>query len=339
MLFLYQSASYNLNSSHYLVVGAMIDTEPSGPTLDLLDTRQLMAFKTIVETGGFTKAAHHLNLTQSALSHQIKTLETQLGVQVFNRVGKRVILTQAGETLLHYATSILRDILNARQALAELQEPGRGRLRVSASTYSCYQILPQVLHEFRPLYPHVEIFVAAEYTNHAVQGLLGGELDIAIFVLPPTIQGLYTEPLCQDELVVIVDPAHPWAKRRRVQWADLASQVFITYNRAGETFQEIHDELIKRGISFKETMEVRHGTAVPEMVKVGLGIALLPRWVVHDDLHDGTLKAISLGRSGLKRRWGIAYPDKTRLPAYSEAFIQLCHTWFPHLMAERTADT
>ncbi len=317
----------------------MADAEPSGPILDLLDTRQLLAFKTIVETGGFTKAARHLNLTQSALSHQIKTLEGQLGVQVFDRVGKRVILTQAGETLLHYATTILRSIFDARQALAELQEPGRGRLRVSASTFSCYQILPHVLHEFRALYPHVEIFVAAEYTNHAVQGLLGGELDIAIFVLPPSVQGLHIEPLCEDELVVIVDPSHPWANRRRVQWADLASQVFITYNRAGETFQEIQEELTKRGISFKETMEVRHGTAVPEIVKVGLGVALLPRWVVHDDLNEGRLKAISLGYSGLKRRWGIAYPDKMRLPTYSQTFIQLCHTWFPHLMAEMTMDT
>jgi LysR family transcriptional regulator for metE and metH len=298
-----------------------------------------LAFKTIVETGGFTKASRHLSLTQSALSHQIKTLEAQLGVQVFARVGKRVILTQAGETLLHYATSILRDILDARQALAELQEPGRGRLRVSAATYSCYQILPHVLHEFRALYPHVEIFVASEYARHAVQGLLGGELDIAIFVLPPSVRGLHIEPLCQDELVVIVDPSHPWAHRRRVQWTDLASQVFITYNRAGETFQEIQEELTRRGISFKETMEVRHGAAVPEMVKVGLGVALLPRWVVHDDLNAGTLKAISLGRSGLKRNWGVACPDKSRLPIYSQTFMELCHTWFPNLMAEMTVDT
>ena len=120
-------------------------------------------------------------------------------------------------------------------------------------------------------------------------------------------------------------------------WNDLSSQVHITYNRAGETFQEIQTELTKRGISTKETMEVRHGTAVIEMVKVGLGVALLPRWVVRDDLQDGTLKAISLGRSGLKRRWGIGYTPNTRLPVYSQTFIQLCHVWFPRLMSENPA--
>lgn len=315
----------------------MSEAEPSGPTAALLDTRQLLAFKTIVDTGGFTKAARHLHLTQSALSHQIKTLETQLDTQVFTRVGKRVILTQAGETLLRYATSILRELFDARQALAELQEPGRGRLRVSASTFSCYQILPHVLHEFRDLYPHVEMFVAAEYTSHAIQGLLGGELDIAIFVLPPSPPALHIEPLCEDELVVVIDPSHPWAQRRRVEWSDLSSQVFITYSRASETFQEIQSELSKCGISTQEIMEVRHGTAVKEMVKVGLGIALLPRWVVRDDLQEGSLKAISLGRSGLKRHWGIGYAPNTRLPAYSQTFIQLCHVWFPRLMSENLA--
>jgi DNA-binding transcriptional LysR family regulator len=151
---------------------------------DLLETRQLLAFKTIVETGGFTKAARQLHLTQSALSHQIKTLETQLGVQVFARIGKRVTLTQAGEVLLRYTTPVLRQLLEARQTLAQLQEPGHGRLRVSSATYSCYQILPHVLREFHAAYPHVELFVTAEYTHRAVEGLLNGELDLGIFVLP-----------------------------------------------------------------------------------------------------------------------------------------------------------
>ena len=315
-------------------VNGMKNTEQVVTTTDLLDTRQLLAFKTIVDTGGFTKAARQLHLTQSALSHQIKTLETQLKTRVFNRVGKRVILTLAGEALLRYTTPILRQLLEARQTLAELSEPGHGRLRVSAPSYSCSQILPHVLREFRAEYPHVEIFVAAEYTEITVQGLLRGELDIGILVLPPSTHGLHVEPLCQDELVVVVSPSHPWTHRRRVQWSDLATQVLITYNRASETFQEIQSELQERGIAFKETMEVRHGTAVIEMVKVGLGVALLPLWIVQDDMREGSLKALSLGRAGLKRRWGIAHARDNPLPSHNQAFIQLCHTWFPRLMTD-----
>jgi LysR family transcriptional regulator for metE and metH len=314
----------------------MNDVEPTSPTPDLLDTRQLLAFKTIVEAGGFTKAARQLHVTQSALSHQIKVLETQLGTQVFSRIGKRVVLTQAGETLLRYATSILREIREAQQALAELLTPDHGRLRVSTSTYSCYMILPHVLREFRTAYPHVELFVDAVYTDAAIQELLNGELDLAVFVTPHHTQGLSLSHLCEDELVVLVDPTHPWAQRRRVQWADLATQVLVTYNRASETFQEIQNELHKRGITLKETMEVRHGTAVKEIVKVGLGIALLPRWVAMDDIAEGSLIALSLGQVGLKRQWCVAHARNTPLPPYGQAFIELCHVWFPRLMADKS---
>ncbi|GIX46508.1 MAG: hypothetical protein KatS3mg131_0719 [Candidatus Tectimicrobiota bacterium] len=244
-----------------------------------------------------------------------------------------MVLTQAGEALLRYATPVLQQLLEAQQAIAELQQPGRGRLRVSAATFSCYLILPHVLREFRARYPHVELFVAAEYTDNAVQGLLGGELDLGIFVLPPTTHGLHVERLCQDELVVIVAPSHPWAQRRRVQWEDLATQVLITYNRASETFQKLQRELHDRGIVLKETMEVRHGTAVMEMVKVGLGIALVPRWVAREELQEGSLVALPLGRGGLKRWWVIAHVQGIALPEYARTFIALCHHWFPRLMA------
>ncbi len=300
----------------------------------VLETRHLLALKTIVEAGGFTKAARKLHLTQSALSHQIKTLEAQLGTQVFTRVGKRVILTQAGEALLRYATPILQQLLEAQQAITELQQPGHGRLRVSAATFSCYLILPHVLREFRTLYPNVELLVAAEYTHNAVQGLLNGELDLGIFILPLNTNGLHIERLCQDELVVIVSPSHPWAQRRRVQWEDLASQVLITYNRASETFQKIQRELHDRDITLRETMEVRHGTAVMEMVKVGLGVALVPRWVAREDLQQGTLVALPLGRGGLKRWWVIAHLKSSPLPPYGQTFVQLCHKWFPRLMSD-----
>ncbi|HZC00833.1 MAG TPA: LysR family transcriptional regulator, partial [Gammaproteobacteria bacterium] len=93
--------------------------------MDLPEIRHLIAFTTVLETGGFTKAAHALNLTQSALSHQIKTLEEQLGVEVFARIGKRTVLTQAGEILLKHATVVLRELSDARQALLELRDPGR----------------------------------------------------------------------------------------------------------------------------------------------------------------------------------------------------------------------
>jgi LysR family transcriptional regulator, low CO2-responsive transcriptional regulator len=300
--------------------------------VDFPEIRHLVAFTTVLETGGFTKAARSLNLTQSALSHQIKTLEEQLGVEVFARLGKRTVLTQAGEILLKYATVVLRELNEARQDLLELQDPGRGRLRISAAGYSCYQLLPRILQEFKAKYPRVELSVSADYTGEAVQHLLEGMLDIAILVAPPPVRGLKIEPLATDELYVIVPANHPWAKRRRIRWNDLATQVLITYNKASQTHQLLLQRLTKEGVSTAETMEVREAEAVPEMVKVGLGVAVLPPWVVRTDMQAGTLIARPLGLKGLRRSWAIAYIQGGRQPAYGQAFINICHERFSALM-------
>jgi DNA-binding transcriptional LysR family regulator len=300
--------------------------------LDLPETRHLVAFTTVLEAGGFTRAAEVLNLTQSALSHQIKTLEDLLGVEVFARIGKRTILTQAGEILLNHATVVLRELTDARQALLELRDPGRGRLRISAAGYSCYLLLPRILREFKSAYPRVELSVAADYTGEAVQHLLEGILDIAILVAPPPVRGLAFEALAEDELFVIVPAEHPWAKRRRVRWGELGTQVLITYYQASLTHQLLLDRLAKERAEVPETMEVREAEAVPEMVKVGLGIAVLPLWVVRADLQARRLVALPLGRAGLKRSWAIAYVQGRPLAPYSQSFIDICRERFSALM-------
>jgi DNA-binding transcriptional LysR family regulator len=301
--------------------------------MDYPETRHLVAFKTVLEAGGFTKAARILNLTQSALSHQIKTLEEQLGMQVFARIGKRTVLTQAGEILLTHATAVLRELADARQALLELRDPGRGRLRLSSAGYSCYLLLPRILQEFKAQYPRVALSVSADYTGEAVQHLLEGLLDIAILVTPPPTRGLVIEPLATDELFVIVPTSHPWASRRRVRWAELASQVLITYNRASQTHQLLMHRLAKEHVQPPEIMEVREAEAVTEMVKLGLGIAVLPPWVVRDELRRKRLRALALGRAGLKRSWAVAYIQAKQLPAYSQTFIKICRERFAALMA------
>jgi DNA-binding transcriptional LysR family regulator len=300
--------------------------------LDLPETRHLIAFTTVLETGGFTRAAEALNLTQSALSHQIKTLEEQLGVEVFARIGKRTILTQAGEILLKHATVVLRELTDARQALLELRDPGRGRLRLSAAGYSCYLLLPRILREFKEAYPRVELSVSADVTGEAVQHLHEGLLDIAILIAPPPVRGLAIEPLAEDELFVIMPTEHPWAKRRRIRWTDLATQVLITYNKASITHQLLMRRLAEEHSEVPETMEVREAEAVTEMVKVGLGIAVLPLWVVRADLKANRLVALPIGRTGLKRSWAITYIQGRQLPPYSQAFIRICRQRFSALM-------
>jgi DNA-binding transcriptional LysR family regulator len=174
--------------------------------------------------------------------------------------------------------------------------------------------------------------VAADYTGEAVHHLLEGLLDIALLVAPPPVRGLAFEPLAEDELLVIAPAEHPWAKRRRVRWGELATQVLITYNKASHTYQLLLDRLAKEEAGTPKTMEVREAEAITEMVKVGLGIAVLPPWVVRADLQARRLVALSLGRTGLKRSWAIAYVQGRQLPPYSQAFIRICRERFSTLI-------
>src|SRR5260221_10304389 len=149
-----------------------------------LDTRQLRAFATLARTGSFTIAARQLFLSQSAVSHSMKALEQEVGCRLLDRMGKKVLLTQAGETLLHYAERILNEMNAARGALEELGKWGRGRLRVGASTTACQYILPPVLRDFKQEYPKSLISIEPGDTGKALELLRSNRIDLPVVLEP-----------------------------------------------------------------------------------------------------------------------------------------------------------
>src|SRR6266403_3838989 len=136
-----------------------------------LDSRQVRAFCALARTGSFTQAARELHLTQSGVSHSMKALERDIGCRLLDRLGKKVILTQAGEQLLHHATKILQEMENARESLAHLGKWGRGRLRLGASTTACQHIIPTVLREFKVSFPEHAIGLEPGDTQGMVTAL------------------------------------------------------------------------------------------------------------------------------------------------------------------------
>ena len=149
-----------------------------------LDTRQIRAFVTLARRGSFTQAARELHLSQSAVSHSMKALETDLGCRLFDRMSKKVLLTQAGEHLLQHADKILSEMSAAREALTQLNQWGQGRLRVSASTTACQYILPEVLSEFKKSYPQARITVEPGDTREALNLLRSNQVDLALALEP-----------------------------------------------------------------------------------------------------------------------------------------------------------
>src|ERR1051325_4637356 len=149
-----------------------------------LDSRQIRAFSVLARTGSFTQTARELHLTQSGISHSMKALERDVGCRLLSRVGKKIVLTQAGEQLLHHATRILHEMQTARESLGHLGKWGRGRLRLGASTTACQHVIPTVLREFKESFPEHVITIEAGDTPDLVASLLRHQVDLALALEP-----------------------------------------------------------------------------------------------------------------------------------------------------------
>src|SRR5215510_1871744 len=186
-----------------------------------LDSRQLRAFSVLARTGSFTQTARELHLTQSGVSHSMKALERDVGCRLLDRLGKKIVLTQAGEQLLHHATRILQEMETARESLGHLGKWGRGRLRLGASTTACQHIIPPVLREFKESFPQHVITIEPGDTPELVPLLLRHRIDLALTLEAAKEPQLDFHPLFTDELQFIVSAMLPWAQAKRVDRSEI----------------------------------------------------------------------------------------------------------------------
>ncbi len=291
-----------------------------------LDSRQLLAFAALAERGSFTLAAKDLFLTQSAVSHAIKALEDDVGCRLLDRVGRRVLLTQAGEQFLRHTEKILREMEVARAGLDHLTQWGNGRLRLGASTTACQHILPTVLRDFRQSYPKCVIRIEPGDHGHQLELLRKGHIDLAIVLESPgqRLVEFTFVPLFEDEMRFIVAPLHPWAKLGRAPRELIPEETLVLYNKASHTFRLVNDYFREEKIALSNFIELGSMEAIKELVKIGIGAGVLAPWIARSELEDGSLVSLPLGQRKLRRQWGIVHLKGRRLALAEETFVNLC---------------
>ena len=289
-----------------------------------LDSRQLLAFSQLADAGSFTVAARALHLSQSAVSHSIKALEDSVGCRLFDRLGKKVVLTQAGEQLLQHAQKILGEMATARGSLRKLGRWGRGRLRLGASTTACQHILPPVLREFKASFPQHAISIEAGDTRGMVGALLAHRIDLALSLEADYEPQLEFHPLFTDALFFLVGAQHPWALAGRVEREEIPRQNYILYSKSSVTFRLVEEYFRREGMVLNAVIEVGSMEATKELVKLGLGVSVLAPWIARKELDEHSLVSLPLGRRKLQRNWGILHWRGQRLPLAEETFIGLC---------------
>lgn len=288
-----------------------------------LEVRHLKLVAAIAETGSVTRAGNRLHLTQSALSHQLRDAEEQLGAALFERKSGRMLLTPAGERLLQSARTVLDELQRAEK---EIRGSGNcaasGMLRLSTECYTVYHWLPTRLKLFQQRFPSVDFQLVIEATDNPYEALLEGKLDVAIVCGPIRNRKIQYTPLFDDEMVIIVPRDHRLAGRKYAELAELAKETLILYPPKEES-TVLNKFFAPAGLWPRKIQEVMLTDVIIEMVAGGLGVAALAKWAVAPQLATGTLVGLPLTEQGFKRTWSAAQLRNKRAPAHVQEFIDL----------------
>lgn len=294
-----------------------------------MDIRQLRAFAAIAEAHTFTAAAQRVHITQAAVSMQIRQLETEVGIPLFVRTPRRVVLTEAGERLLDRAHAILREHDAALAELAELAGAERGRLRLgSASAMVSTDPLPAVLAELRELHPQAEISVSAGTSDSLVKHILAGDIDMAFVSLPVEARNIDTERLSSDQLVAIASPRHRLADRKVVSAFALAGEKLILGERGGNTRRLIDEFFSEAGLRPTVAMELSRQAAIKKMVEADMGVGVVPLRSVRDEVAEGRLVRWWIEGARINWELGVARLSGGYLSPVCESFLRLCRKHF-----------
>jgi len=285
-----------------------------------MDTRDLGAFVAVAETASFSLAATKLHLTQPAISKRVAALEAEVGRPLFDRVARRVILTDAGRTLLPYARQVMLDIEDGRRALTRLTGAVRGRLSIGTSHHIGLHRLPPVLRSYTERYPDVDLDIHFMDSEVACEAVVAGTLELGIVTLPlQPIPNLEMLSIWQDPLEVVVSPQHPLVGVPDLEVRNLADHAAVLPDAATYTQRVIKAELEKHGVQPQIRLATNYLETLKMLVAIGLGWSVLPRSML-----DASICAIRVRDLALSRELGVVWHARRTHSGPAEALIGEC---------------
>ena len=305
---------------------------------ELIESRQIRAFVAVARRGNFTQGAKDVFLTQSAVSHAIKSLEQDLGCHLFQRVGRSAVLTHAGERLLAHCEEILHKMQDARMDLSQLPDLGRPVMRIGAPMTICQHILPGVLRKLQQEYPQCGLRVETGDNPQLLGQLLSGKIDVAIMIEPERRPDLVFESLFTDELRFLMLPDHPWASASEIADSDIAAATLILANKATRTHQLVAAYFRTARVVIQRSIELGSVESIKELVKNGLGIGIVAEWPIRGELERGELVTRPLGSRPLRRQWHAVFLRDRGLNPTEENLIRFFREDARDLSPESTSE-
>jgi len=298
-----------------------------------LEVRHLKLLTAVADAGSVTEAGKRLHLTQSALSHQLRDAEEKLGSALFLRLGKRMVLTPAGEKLLVSAVRVLEELENAEAQIEGLNGGTRGVIRLCTECYTCYHWLPPLLKKFHDKFADVEVNI--DTACFAIPALLEGKLDVAISSCPPRNKSLRLTPMFEDEVVLVMAPGHRLTSSSHVHPRDLADETVLIYPPREESTL-LQKVMRPAGVEPRRVIEVPLTEAIIEMAAAGTGIGFLARWAVLPQVESGRIAVRPLSTRGFRRQWHAVTLRNQPTPPHLAEFLNLLSSFSPKQARLRT---
>lgn len=267
------------------------------------------------------RVAEVLHVSQPAISKQVAQLERALAVRLFDRVGRRLRLTPAGEIVASYADQIFGLTEDMHRALEDLRGLRRGRLVLGASTTVGEYLLPRAMGHFREDHPGIELVLEIANTEQILERLLRHTFDLGFVGTAVEHEAIVVEPYVHDQVVVIAGPRHPLTRKRSVAPMELTGQPFIVRESGSATRTTGEGAAAKIGVKLTIAMALGSNDAVKEAVSAGLGLGLISRHAIQSELRAGELEIVPIRGWGGRRQLSIIYSRGRRLPALCEAFL------------------
>ena len=281
--------------------------------------RQLRIFATVARQLSFTRAARELHLTQSAVSQQVKLLELEAGLPLFEQIGRRVQLAPAGAELLRYASQTLELVREAGESLAAMRGLKRGVLKLGAVSTAKY-FAPSLLCAFTPGYPEVTVKFTVGNRWEIVQQLAANEVDLVIMGRPPRELKTVAEPFAKHPLVIIAPPGHPLAARRHLRLQQLAGEPFIIREEGSGTRASTERVFRERRVPLRVSMEMSSNETIKQAVMAGMGLSFISSHTIALEVQAGRLAVLDVVGLPLVRDWYVIHLRDKRLAPIAAAF-------------------
>ncbi|MBZ5554474.1 MAG: LysR family transcriptional regulator [Acidobacteriia bacterium] len=295
-----------------------------------MDTTQLKLFLDLARIKNFTRAARNNFLTQPAVSRRIQQLESELGVRLFERSRRRVLLSENGKLFLPYARDILSRLDEARQEMLDSESKPMGRLKVAASPSIGLYVLPSYLKKFIRRYPKIDLHVEYDLPDRIYASIAAGDLDLGVVAYPVARPEVASIPFVTDSIVLICAPHHPLARRSNVHLRDLLNQKFVLLPERLPTGKAIRQALRRLGVQLDIQMEYDNFELIKRTVEMGLGLSMVPRQVAELEVKNRKLRSLRVMDFPFERPLAIIFRKGRIISSSMHALLSILNSGEAH---------